>query len=147
MNVEVTLEGDGTNNVAIGAVVEYVLTDGSDGIAGVDERGTVDVIIPGNSESIVRLTASLPWQTSCGVGKGENDAELKLVYGTATINDEEFPVAARVTGDVAKRRLVLPKMDKIDFSVALEGTFPDVAMMSSNILAKQDQVVHLEDQV
>ena len=103
--------------------------------------------MPGSSESIVRLTASLPWQTSCGSGKGENDVETKPVFGTAATTNEAFPFETRAVDSVVNRKLVLPKIDAIEYSVALEGTFPDVAMMSSNILAKQDLVVHLEDKV
>ena len=135
------------DQAAIGAALEFVLDDGSRGIGGVDERGVFNLVVPGSSESIVKLAASLPWQTTCGIGKGEEEAEIKTVFGIASLGTETFPFVTRDADSVVTRRLVLPKIERINYQIGLEGTFPDVAMLSSNVLAKTDVVVHLEDKV
>jgi len=142
----VTLE-DTDNQAAIGATLEFVFEDGSRGIGGVDERGVYDLIVPGSSESVVKLTASLPWQTTCGIGKGEEEAETKTVFGIASLSAETFPFVTRDAELVVTRSLVLPKIESINYQIGLEGTFPDVAMLSSNVMAKNDLVIHLEDKV
>jgi len=106
-----------------------------------------ELIVPGSSASIVRLTASLPWQSTCGVGKEENVDETKNVFGAVSLSGEDFPLVTREVNTFVTRHLVLPRISKVDFQIGLDGTFPDVAVLSSNIMAKKDITVHVEDKV
>ena len=101
--------------------------------------------MPGSSEKIVRLTASLPWQTTCGIGKGQD--EIKNIFGIASLSDESFPVVTRDEHVVITRHLVLPTITKINYEIGLDGTFPDVALLGSNLMSLKDVTIHLEEKV
>ena len=104
-----------------------------------------ELIVPGSSEKIVRLTASLPWQTTCGIAKGQD--EIKNIFGIASLSDESFPVVTRDKHVVITRRLVLPTITKINYEIGLDGTFPDVALLGSNLMSLKDVTIHLEEKV
>jgi len=71
--------------------------------------------VPGSSSSIKTLTASLPWQSTCGVGKEEDEDETKIVFGIVALRGEDFPLVTQ--------RLVLPQISKVDFQVLISSTF------------------------
>ncbi len=106
-----------------------------------------DLIVPGSSASIVKLTASLPWQSTCGIGKEENGEETKNVFGIVTLSSQDFPLVTRDVNSIVTQHLVLPRISKVDFQIGLDGTFPDVAVLSSNVMAMKDLTVHVEDKV
>jgi hypothetical protein len=94
------------------------------------------------------MTASLPWQSTCGTGKGGGDeTEIKNIFGIASHSDESFPLVTRDEHVVITRRLILPKITKIHYEIGLDGTFPDVALLGSNVMSLKDVTIHLEDKV
>ncbi len=68
------------------------------------------------------------------------------VYGISRMSNLNFPLIGR-DGKVAYENMVLPTIDRVSFDIGLDGTFPDVAELSSNIMAKDNQTLHVEQNV
>lgn len=163
IRVHVTLETEHEHTIpAIGATIDWAAEyDG--GILGVDGSGKADIVLSGKSEHLMELTAFLPWQATCGSnyhdwldpqrhGKLHYDRHHyhrgwgeKLVYGVAKIHGEHFALSDRSSPKVAERHLTLPRIERIHFKLALEGTFPDVARLQTDLMGQD--TVHVEEGV